>query len=99
MTAVAFIQAIENMSGLPTPVVEHLTKLAEAMTDAQREEAVQRLTPMNEGIVKTQETIIAGVDQSIADIQRFEKEELPTLRASAESAERQQAEGMFGDHV
>jgi|APSaa5957512493_1039668.scaffolds.fasta_scaffold28024_2 hypothetical protein len=87
MDTQTFITAVGELKGLTPEMVEHLTGLADTLTDEQRENAITELRDADEMIQKGKEEIEKVNEKGEEKLKQIEKEELPKLRKDAEDAE------------
>ena len=87
MDTQTFIDAVKAFEGLTPEMVEHLTGLAESLTDDQRASAIKELTDANSMIEDGKAEMQKVQDAGDAKMEQIKKEDLPKLRKDAEDAE------------
>ena len=99
MTATAFVQAIQEMPGLLPAMVERLTALAPHLTDEERQQTVDQLTPLNADIVKKEQKAQQILDEAVKDVQALKRKEVPKLHQMIDEEEHGRAEGILDDQM
>lgn len=88
MNLPTFLTAIKTLTGLAPEMQEYLAEIAADLTDAQRRETVDTLTPISDALVVKQEALATQYRKNAAEIDKYMKEKLPALRKSQESLQR-----------
>lgn len=97
MTTQQFIDQVRGMTGLKPVMIEHLVKLAPAMSERDYDETVAALIPVHEEILKESEVLLKEIEKGEAEMNAYEKTELPARRRAVEDQEKNLADRIFDE--
>jgi hypothetical protein len=92
-----FATAVNGLSALPTEIREHLLALNEQLTDEERKNTIEQLTPLNAEAEQKQKEAEVAMDKEEEKMNAFEKDVLPELQQVAEEQEQSSAEDILKD--